>query len=868
VDRHSMLSPNQRVRQTVPLLLCLIALFPAALAQQSFSTEAVGPQRFIAAHGRKAIAMGYASSGLELWAYPLQILTGYEPGFRPTGATTEIPGATLLRQVTYEPQAILRTYIGPDFIVREKLFVPLDEAAVLVIYTVESHHSVDIVVHFTPVLDLMWPRSVGGQSAQWDSAASAYLLTDGTHSYSAVIGSADLASHDEVMNTALPGALGNRLAFALRAGGDHPSTATVVVALTGQGSPEARMKQLLTSQSSLDKDSAEHYAHLAGDALRIITPDPAVNQQLAWAQVALDQAWVCNPVLGCGLVAGYGPSRNARRPQYDWFFAGDGLFAIHALLNTGEYDRARDALNFIAKYQDAHTGMIWHEISQSADPADWATKYPYMFVHVDITFQYLSTLGRYVAASGDTQYLQQHWAGIEAAYRYCGTLLNLEDGLPRIPSTKLGGDEQDKITEDLDLSVSWVAASAAFADLARLSGHTLLAEEATRASDKARNTTTRHYWDDQRHSWIDGYNESGHAIIRRGDGGVVLLGKHILDQTRSDAVLDQLASSAFQTDWGTRGVAAGSDQFDPSSYAKGSVSALGSAGVATAFWSQHRPYTAFSIWSALLPWGVLDSMGHMHEVLAGDYYHPQAESVPEQTWSSAAFLSSAVQGLLGLTREAQTNRLVFSPHLPATWSTLSVENIKVAGGKVALSLSRVSGGLELTAENSGRPAELLFSPEIPLGAHLDGVELNGKPLTGHIEDHAQDTHATVTFSLPVGTNHCLIRYQGGVSLNVKTPAPHPGDASHGVKITSVAYKQGSLVVQSDVSGEGMLELRTSEKPLKTSGARLTPVAADLYELTIPSAMEGAEKGTHLPDGYRHTEVIIDFASHRPGSHSP
>ncbi len=167
------------------------------------------------------------------------------------------------------------------------------------------------------------------------------------------------------------------------------------------------------------------------------------------------------------MVAGYGPSRDARRPQYAWFFAGDALIAIEALVHTGDYDRAREALTFIAKYQDAGTGMIWHELSQSADPADWATKYPYMFVHVDITFHYLTAVERYVSASGDTPFLQQHWPGIEAAYRYCGSLINAEDGLPRIPSTKEGGDEQNRLSDDLGLSASWVTASAAFARLAR-----------------------------------------------------------------------------------------------------------------------------------------------------------------------------------------------------------------------------------------------------------------------------------------------------------------------------------------------------------------------------------------------------------------
>ncbi len=54
-------------------------------------------------------------------------------------------------------------------------------------------------------------------------------------------------------------------------------------------------------------------------------------------------------------------------------------------------------------------------------------------------------------------------------------------GFPAFPPTKEGGDEQDKMTDDLGLSASWVAASAAFARLARLNGHAPEAEEAMRA---------------------------------------------------------------------------------------------------------------------------------------------------------------------------------------------------------------------------------------------------------------------------------------------------------------------------------------------------------------------------------------------------
>jgi glycogen debranching enzyme len=482
---------SNRCGWAVGLVLVLFA--GVSQAQPSFDTDSVALQRFIAVHGRKALIMGYASSGLELWAYPLQIISGYELGFRAAGETTELNSTALLRRVTYEPEAITRTYLGPDFIVRERLFVPLNDAAVFLTYTVESLRSIDVVVHFTPVLDLMWPASIGGQNAHWDSAVSAFLLTDGLGKYSAMIGSAEVVSHDRTANSAQPGTAGKRLAFAVRTSSGH--SATVIVARNDPStSPARRVNQLLATRPAMEGEARDHYAQLLATTLRIETPDDAVNRQLTWAQIALDQAWVCNPVLGCGLVAGYGPSRDARRPQYAWFFAGDGLIAVDALVNSGDDQKAQQALAFIAKYQNPGTGMLWHELSQSADPQDWATEYPYMFVHVDITFHYLTTVEHYVTASGDTKFLQQNWPGIEAAYRYCKSLLDPGDGLPRIPAGKEGGNEQDRMSDDLSLAASWVRASASFARMAKLSGHASMAEEASELSEKAKNSAAHRYW--------------------------------------------------------------------------------------------------------------------------------------------------------------------------------------------------------------------------------------------------------------------------------------------------------------------------------------------------------------------------------------
>ncbi len=564
---------------------------------------------------------------------------------------------------------------------------------------------------------------------------------------------------------------------------------------------------------------------------------------------------------GCGSVGGYGPSRAARRPQYAWFFAGDGLIAIDALVNSGDYSRAREALTFIAKYQNARTGMMWHELAQGVAPDEWAANYPYMFVHVDITFQYLIAVERYIAASGDRQFLEQNWPGLEAAYRYCQSLVSRQDGLPRIPSNKEGIDEQDRMSEDLSLSMGWVNAAAAFARLATLSGHAPLAEEASRSSERARNSAAGRYWDDARDTWIDGYDVSGGAIFRGSEGALELVAAGILDRRKSDLILDRIASPDFQTDWGTREVGAGSPFFDPDSYGSGGVSGPGAAGAGTVYWLQHRPAVAFPIWRSLVPWGTLDSLGHMHELLTGDVYRQQEESVPEQTWSSAAFLSAAVRGLLGLSRDAQANRVQFSPHLPAGWDTLAVSNIEVAGGRLALTIARVPGGLKLSAQNSGAPLPFVYSPEIPLGAQIKDAELNGKPIHAGKELHPQDTHAGLSFTLPAGKSDCFLRYEGGVSVTAQDPDPLQGEMSKAIKIISVAYQGTRLVVDAAVTSDASasnLALRTGEKPVHVQGGKIRLLSDGLYELSVEPSPGSA---------YRNVEIVVDFAGGVRGKQS-
>src|SRR5690348_6646825 len=130
------------------------------------------PSRFVAVHGRRSAVFGYSENGLEVWAYPLQLVDSFSVAFRPQQGTTAIDGRAILRRIEYRPESVTRIYVGHDFVVHEKLFVPLDAPGAIVSYEVDGVRPVDIVVRFTPVLNLMWPGGFGGQEALWKAEAS------------------------------------------------------------------------------------------------------------------------------------------------------------------------------------------------------------------------------------------------------------------------------------------------------------------------------------------------------------------------------------------------------------------------------------------------------------------------------------------------------------------------------------------------------------------------------------------------------------------------------------------------------------------------------------------------------------------------
>lgn len=840
-------------------LLALMALARPLCAQTSVDsltlTADVSTQpRFAAAHGQAAALMGYTGYGLEAWAYPFQLFTHLHLQILSPGANQPIDADPLLRRIEVHPDEIVRIDNGPGYEIREHLFVPLDRPGVILSWDVQSDRPLDLRITFLPDLDLMWPAALGGQDLNWNETLHGYAISESTTGFRALIASPQVVDHTPVVNATLRQDLTQSMV--LRPVNGH---AELFAALESKPVPEGSvLLSLERDESQLRAEYRAHVAQLLAGGLQIRTPDDDLNRALAWSRLALDEAWVCNPRIGCGGVAGYGPSRPERRPQYDWFFAGDGLVAVEGLLATGDLAHARQELAFILRYQNPANGMIWHEISQSAGFLDWANKYPYMYVHVDITYAFLSTLADYEAATGDAAFLRDHWQQIDAAYRYGLSLIDPQTALPKIPADKEGGNEQDRMSEDVGLSAAWVSASAAYRALALAAGHPDEAKAATAPADAARRAFTARYWDQQKNFYIAGFTDKGAPITdERAHPG--LLGNGLLTPDREDAALDRLAGSAFETDWGTRGLAASSPRYDPRSYGAGSVSPLLTADNAVAFFAAHRPAIALPVFDSLLPWLQFDSPGHLHELSDGDRFQPQIESVPEQTWSSAGFLSAAVRGLFGLRVDAAQHTLTLAPHLDPRWQHASLAQIPVGAAQVAVTIDQHPSAIDAAFTAQSSTVHIVFAPEVPLGATQVHALIDARPAPVTLESHAQDQHARVAFDLPAGSAHIRILYTGGLRVRVPLVTPVRGDVTRGLKLTALHLDGRTLAIEADVADpdHSSIEIETPWTIAAVHAGSATPLGRDWYRITFAPPGASAPSNSAVST-YDHRSMTVTF----------
>jgi glycogen debranching enzyme len=534
----------------------------------------------------------------------------------------------------------------------------------------------------------------------------------------------------------------NRLFPLLMAAGMNPTAATN----TALG---ATLAQLNTSIPALYETHADAFKKLLANSVSIETPDTVLNQAFQWAIVSIEQlktptipgqSAVSGHELSraetspqnqgtsasaeTALVAGYFTSADSARPGFGWFFGRDALFTLYAVNGYGDFALSRAELAFLIQRQRPD-GKIMHEYSQTAAAVDWQS-FPYMYAAADSTPLFLLAVADYIRASGDTAFLTEQRDPIEKAWAFetdpahdtdHDGIYDNSQGTGWVESWPGGMPHQEIYLALLDQQ-----ASSAMAYIEDLLHDSSKSAEAQQRANKIAATINTEYYDPQKSCYAFATNPAGtpnsppgSAIDRTTTIYPALAwwdpanAKPILDHP--NVCLQQFASSALNTDWGTRDVANTEKIYDGLSYHQGSVWPLFTGWTALAEYRANQPLAGYRLLmeNASLTWA--QDIGAVTELLSGDFYVPFGRSTSHQLWSSAMVITPILRGLFGISIDAQSKTITVNPHLPASWDYAAVHHLPLPSGE--------EGGEEtLTFERNGSVLEVCLSETHRTGFRL------------------------------------------------------------------------------------------------------------------------------------------------------
>ena len=833
------------------ILCCGLPLLgsPAFAVQPELSLELSRPIRsweFVSAVGTQAGIFGKEQGTLEAWVYPLKILRNFHLIFHIDGAA--VPAEALARTLTVHPESSTIVYTGDVFSVRETLFVPVHEAGAVIAFEVDTTEPLEIEAVFNQDFQLEWPGALGGVDEEWDPALHAFSFGEVSGKFEALVGSPSAVKASEDYSTNYFSSHQDSLLLGATQKGTETKLIVIAASFTGQAPLKALYSHLTQDYPVLLQSSAAYYRDYLDRTVSLKLPDAQIETAYDWARVSMLQGVVQNPFLGEGLIAGYNSSGNDQRPGFGWFFGRDAEWTTLALDAEGEFSTARNAMDFLSKYQRAD-GKVPHEISQSASFIDWFKSTPWAFASADATPLFIIAVNDYVTRSGDVEFARQKWDNLWRANEFLKSTYDSQ-GLAQNSGVGHGWIEGGPLyptqTELYQASLGMEAVHS-LAHLAHFVGKDDIARELDQTFEQQKSLLDKTFWSSEKKIYAYALDSNHNRIDVASVLATVPMWFKQLDESQADSMIQELAGPNHQTDWGMRILSSQDPKYDPGGYHYGVVWPLFTGWASVGEYRYHRPLPAYSNLRANALLALDESLGHVAEVLSGKFNQTLSTGSPQQIWSAAMVVNPLLSGLLGMQADAGTCQLDFAPHVPADWSSFSVNHVRLGALVLNLDYQRTANNIQLDVRSTGAGKCILrFSPALSLRAKVVRVRLNGRPSPFHVEANSSDQHVSVSVPISGNQNTVEIQTKNDFELSETSTLPPLGGTSHGLRVISESWtpaRDTLTLLLSGAAGEAYeLSAWNPEQISSVDGAELERKAGAqaIVRVQLPAAAPGIE----------------------------
>jgi GH15 family glucan-1,4-alpha-glucosidase len=810
---------------------------PAALTRSMELTRGIRPWEFLSATGMRAGLLGNEAGRMEAWVYPLKIFRDLHLRFHVAGQT--LAADSLARTLITRPESSTIVYAGDTFSVRETFFVPVREPGAVILLEVETETPLEIEAVFHRDFQLEWPAALGATYIGWDAGLKAFAFGEEQRKFAAIVGSPEAAFGEEEFQTNYSELQENSFRLGAIAKGKASQIIVIAGSMTGRADAESTYRRLTSGYGDLLRESADYYRKYLGQTVSVELPDEQLQKAYDWARVSVLQGMVTNPFLGSGLVAGYRTSGESQRPGFAWYFGRDSFWTSLALNAAGDFANTKTALEFVSKFQRAD-GKIPHEISQGANFVDWFAGYPYPFASADATPLYIIAVNDYVVNSGDTAFAKEKWASLWKAYQFLKSTYDTR-GLPQNQGIGHGwveGGPLLPVKSEFYQSGLGAEALRALANLARFAGQTDAAGTLDTEFAKQWPLVNDSFWIADKKRFAFALDKNDKQVDETTVLSTVPIWFGLPQQATAISTIQQLADADQQTDWGMRIISNRSAVYSGGGYHYGSVWPLFTGWASVAEYRYHQEFSAYENLRANALLALDGSLGHVTEVLSGDYYQPLSTSSPHQIWSAAMVVSPLLKGMFGLEKDATKRELKLVPHVPADWTNFKINDVRVGDSGVSLSYSKTLSEITLEVTRTGGECALDFEPVVANSALVGRVEVNGKVQSFDQQILEEHRHLRIQLALKEGKNVIRIPVSNDFGLSYAFRLPELGSASSDLRIISEEMGDVTAPMDLEVSGR----------------------AGATYEMGVwnPALVESVERAELVKDAAGEAKLRIHF----------